>query len=87
MGEMEPESTALDLSFTDSALISFENDKNDETISQMFNQGSYWIPKTYISRAEYCKATSLPLHFYFGYQILQVRGLEYKIGDVSYFFH
>lgn len=87
MGEMEPESTALDLSFTDSALISFENDKNDETISEMFKEGSYWIPKTYISRAEYCKATSLPLHFYFGYQILQVREFEDEIGDVSYFFH
>lgn len=82
MTEKEPESTALDLSLTDSALISSENDL---AILRGFRERRHWIPRTYIPRAEYCNATSLPLHFYFGYQILQVRELD--IGEVSYLFH
>lgn len=84
MTEKEPESTALDLYFTDSALISSES---DEATFAGFFKGHPWIPRTYISRAEHCKATSLPLHFYFGYQILQVRELEAALGDVSYLIH
>lgn len=82
-GELTKKKPKLDLSFTDSAFISSEH---DEAILDGFKIKLYWIPKTYTC-AEYCKATSLPLHFYFGYQILQAKNLEKNIGKVSLLFH
>lgn len=42
-----------------------------------------WKTKTYILSPEFCSATSLPLYFFFGYQILQKYNIMERCGDVS----
>lgn len=79
--EKGQESTASKLSFRNFALV-LDGLKDHSTIQKCFAKKLYWIPKTYVSRAEYCTATSLPLHFYFGYQMLQVNKLVEEIGHV-----
>lgn len=79
--EKGQESTASKLSFRNSALV-LDGLKDKSTLQKCFTKKLYWIPKTYVSRAEYCTATSLPLHFYLGYQILQVNELVGAIGHV-----
>lgn len=49
--------------------------KDSSTFEIKFKKGTQWVPRTYVSRAKDCTATSLPLHFYFGYQLLRE---EYK---------
>lgn len=48
-----------------------------------FREKLKWKAKTYILSPEFCSATSLPLYFFFGYQILQKVNLMEKCGDVS----
>lgn len=85
MTEKIPESNALNLSIRNSALV-IDGLQTDIIIPESFLEGLQLVPRTYVLRTEYCTATSLPLHFYFGYQILQVKKLVKKIGHVSCFF-
>lgn len=50
-----------------------------------FREKLKWKAKTYILSPEFCSATSLPLYFFFGYQILQKVNLMEKCGDVLLF--
>lgn len=51
-----------------------------------FRENMKWKTKTYVVNPKYCNATTLPLYFFFGYQILQELKLLQTCGDVSTFF-
>lgn len=72
----------------DSVLVldGLKNQSKKPTIERSLLKRLYWIPRTFVSRAKDCTATSLPLHFYFGYQILQVKEREEDLGHVMYLF-
>lgn len=64
----------------------FDDFKDDTTIQESFKSRLFWIPRTYVSRGKDCTPTSLPLHFFFGYQIWQDNKLEKdEIGHVLLF--
>lgn len=45
-------------------------------------KGLKWGSRPYVQSPNCCTSTSLPLYFYFGYQILQAKPLMKECGDV-----
>lgn len=53
---------------------------DENTLVKGFKFGS----RPYVFNPKYCTSTTLPLYFYFGYQIWQTSQRNEKCGQVSY---
>lgn len=71
-------------SLKDPSLAKMHLTKDSKDIKE-FREKLKWKTKTYVLNPEYCNATTLPLYFFFGYQILQELKLMQTCGDVSTF--
>lgn len=69
----------------DSSLAKMHLTKDSNDFKE-FRENMKWKTKTYVVNPKYCNATTLPLYFFFGYQILQELKLLQTCGDVSTFF-
>lgn len=68
----------------DSSLAKMHLTKDSNDFKE-FRENMKWKTKTYVVNPKYCNATTLPLYFFFGYQILQELKLLQTCGDVLLF--
>lgn len=77
--EKEKQTAGTNKHMSQSASKSFSMDLIDH---DQLVKGLKWGSRPYVQSPNFCTSTSLPLYFYFGYQILQAKPLMKECGDV-----